>query len=297
MACYKPVTAWKPLEGGVILFSEKKGCREIQIACGQCIGCRIRKREEWAVRIFAESKMHEKNVFCTFTYNDDHVPDDYSLHYRHMQLLHYRMRQKYGAFRFFTVGEYGDEKFRPHYHSIYFGLDFDDKRKSNSLYSRFDLYESESLNECWGKGKVAIGEVTYESSRYCAVYTTKRIGGDLAESHYLRVSPVTGEYVNVQPEFAKMSLKPGIGQAWLEKYYKDVYVSGADGVVVNGSKKPIPKFFDKKLEDIAPILLEDFKHKKFKEAMRHPEEFTRARLEVKEKCAKAREKFNTEKRA
>lgn len=123
------------------------------------------------------------------------------------------------------------------------------------------------------------------------------MGGDLGDSHYCRVSPVTGEFVNVAPEFAKMSLKPGIGQTWLEKYYKDIYVSGADGIVVNGTKKPVPRFFDKKLDEIAPALLEDFKFKKYKEAMNHPEEFTRERLETKEKCAIAREKFNKEQRA
>jgi len=164
------------------------------------------------------------------------------------------------------------------------------------LYSRFDLYESEALSRCWGKGRSAIGEVTYESARYCAVYTTKRIGGDLAESYYFRPTPFTGEFHHVEPEFAKMSLKPGLGQSWLEKYWRDLYVSGADAVVVNGSKKPIPKFFDRKLEEIAPILLDDFKFKKYKEAMRHPEEFTRERLETKEQCAHAREKFNKERR-
>ena len=197
MPCYRPVTAFKPLEGGPIFFSEKKNCVEIKISCGQCIGCRIRKREEWAVRIYAESKMHKRNSFVTFTYDEEHVPDDYSLKYRDMQMLHKRMRKKWGPFRFFCAGEYGDQFGRPHYHAIYFGLDFDDKLKSNSVYAGTDVYESEELNGCWGKGRCVIGEVTYESSRYCAVYTTKRISGDLADSHYLRVSPITGEYVHV----------------------------------------------------------------------------------------------------
>lgn len=296
MACNKPITAWKPLEGGAIHFSEKKNCKEIKIPCGLCTACRIRKREEWAVRIYAESKMHKRNVFCTFTYDEEHVPHDYSLDYRHMQLLHKKMREKFGPFRFFTCGEYGDEKARPHYHSIYFGLDFADKLKCNSVFSHFDLYESRDLSSLWGKGKVTIGEVSYESSRYCAVYTTKRMGGDIADAHYCRVSPITGEFVNVTPEFARMSLKPGLGYTWLEKYYKDLYVSGADAMIVNGARKPIPKFFDKKLEEIAPIVLEDYKFKKYQEAMQHPEEFSRARLEVKEKCAIAREKFNKERR-
>jgi hypothetical protein len=93
-----------------------------------------------------------------------------------------------------------------------------------------------------------------------------------------------------------MSLKPGIGQDWLEKFWPDLYISGADAMVINGQKKPIPRFFDKKLDEIAGTVLDDFKFKKYKEAMRHPEEFSRARLEVKEQVALAREQFNKERR-
>lgn len=45
------------------------------------------------------------------------------------------------------------------------------------------------------------------------------------------------------PEYAAMSLKPGIGAAWFEKYQRDVFPH--DFVVQNGAKKTPPKYYDK----------------------------------------------------
>jgi len=294
MACYRPITCWKPLDGGPVSFSEKKDCREIAIKCGQCIGCRIDKREEWAVRCYAESKMHKSNCFVTLTYSDDNIPPLYSLNYRDFQLFMYRLRQKCGPVRFFMCGEYGEQLGRPHYHALFFGLDFADKRKSNSVYSDFDLYESETLTKLWDKGHSTIGELTYESARYCAVYATKKIVGDKAEDHYFTVDERTGECGLRVPEFARMSLKPGIGEAWLRKYWPDLYVTGHNAVLVNGSRKKIPRFFDKKMDEIAPLLMDDVEYKRFKEV--NHENNTRERLAVRENCAKAKERFNLERK-
>lgn len=298
MTCYRPVTAFKPLDGGPISFSERKNHREIQISCGQCIGCRIRKREEWAIRCYCESKMHRDNQFLTLTYDDEHLPDDGSLNYRHFQLFMKRARKHYGSFRFFMCGEYGETYWRPHYHALLFGLDIPDKRKSNSVLSKHDIYQSETINKLWGQGFVSIGEVTYESARYCAVYATKRVTGDRADFHYERVSPVTGEFVRVTPEFARMSLGgrtgKGIGMPWLEKYWKDVYVSGANGVVVKGRVKPIPRYFDTSMQNIAQHVMDDVLFDRWMEAQAHLSDRTRERLAVREEVALSRQRFNRE---
>ena len=44
-----------------------------------------------------------------------------------------------------------------------------------------------------------------------------------------------------------MSLKPGIGQAWLDKYMSDVYTQ--DHVVVRGKCRP-PRFYDNKYKEM-----------------------------------------------
>lgn len=294
MACFKPIVAWKPADGGPLVFSEKKNHREIKIACGQCIGCRIRKREAWALRCYCESKMHAHNQFATLTYDDDNLPADGSLNYRHFQLFMHKMRKKFGAFRFFMCGEYGENTERPHYHALFFGLDVPDLAKCNSVYSSHDIFESPTVTKLWGRGGVSFGTVTYASARYCAVYTTKKITGPIADEHYERVSRVTGEICHVTPEFAHMSLKPGIGMPWLEKYWGDLYLRGNNGLPVDGKIKPIPRYFDLMMEKIAPDVLDQHSYRRYLDAVAKYEDNTLDRLAVREECAIAKQKFQSE---
>lgn len=288
MSCFKPIVAYKPPDGGSLVFHERKDHREIQIRCGQCIGCRIDKREAWAVRCYAESKLHANNMFITLTYDEANLPSLGGLQYRDFQLFAKRMRARCGPFRFFMCGEYGEEGLRPHYHALVFGYRFADAVKSNSIYSAFDLYESATLSDLWGKGICSFGEITYSSARYCAVYATKKVTGDAASDHYFRVDSRTGECGNVAPEFARMSLKPGIGLEWLRKYWKDVYIRGHNSVIVDGVQKRIPEYFDKKLMEMFPDVVDAHKFSQYKEAVNRAQDNTRDRLLVREKCAQAR---------
>ena len=121
MTCYRPFVAYAPLDGGALCFVERKDCREVKLACGQCIGCRIAKREAWAIRCVCESQMHLDNCFLTLTYDEESLPQYGSLEYRHVQLFFKRLRKKIGAFRYFVCGEYGPHGDRPHYHALIFG--------------------------------------------------------------------------------------------------------------------------------------------------------------------------------
>jgi len=298
MPCYKPVTVWQPTGGGPIVFKEPKardGWRYFDIPCGKCIGCRIRKREEWAVRIYCESKVSSPNWFVTWTYDDEHLPKDGGLCYRDIQLLHKRMRKKLGDFRFFIAGEYGDVTKRAHYHACYFGLQLDDLVPANGMHraGKAKLMRSDTLRDLWGKGNHTIGEVTYESARYCAVYTTKRLGGAMADTAYSRIDS-DGEIHRVEPEFAKMSLKPGIGEPFLRKYHKEIYVH--DGVYIKDRKMAVPRYFDAVFEKLDPELIDKVKVDRANLAEVHWQDNTEARLAVREACKHAKEKFNKERK-
>lgn len=296
MSCYRPVTAWKPSDGPIV-FSEKKDCREIKIACGQCIGCRIAKRDAWAVRCLCEAQLSTDNMFLTLTYDDAHYPQYGSLNYRDFQLFAKRMRKQCGPFRFFVAGEYGEELSRPHYHALVFGLRLSDLVKCNSIRSSCDIYRSETLEKLWPLGFSSVGDVTLASARYTAAYICKKITGDLADSHYSRVVPSTGEIVQLEPEFARMSLRPGIGAMWLEKYWRDLYMTGHNAVIVDGKRKKIPRYFDDYLaENIAPLVMDDVEYQRFLKADSMRDEFTPARLEAREKVELARVKFEKERR-
>ena len=95
MSCYKPLIRLynpenKDISGRVYSlarFSEISGKQlkyedlmyrkdVMLIPCGQCIGCRIRQREDWTTRIELEARDYprEQVWFITLTYDDNHVP-------------------------------------------------------------------------------------------------------------------------------------------------------------------------------------------------------------------------------
>lgn len=300
MPCYRPIVAFRPLDGGPILFHEKKNCRQVVLPCGRCIGCRIRIRESWATRIFCESKMHADNAFVTLTYNEDCLPRYGGLDYRDFQLFAKRLRKAKGPFRFFVAGEYGEDHLRPHWHVLLFGLNFDDRVKCNSLHSRSDLYRSPELEKLWTKGFSSIGELNYTTARYCASYViSKRSPDDVC---YERFDPVTGEVVTVPREFARMSLKPGLGFSWLEKYWKDIYETSYFGVPIDGGFKPVPSYFNDKLDSVSGVpkcVVDwfDFQRERKAHEFCNPEDQSYERLAVREEVAHSREAFNNLRRS
>ena len=195
--------------------------------------------------------MHEESCFITLTMNDEYLAtreNPLSLDKSEFQRFMKRLRKRYGKeIRYFHCGEYGEKNQRPHYHAIIFGLDFKDKELFK-VRDEIRLYTSESLAELWPHGFVTIGEVTYESAAYVARYVTKKIKGKDAEDHYIRWDPSTGEGIPIEPEYATMSRKPGIGKTWFDKYKNDVYPH--DYVVIKGEYKiRPPRFYDSKLSE------------------------------------------------
>lgn len=297
MKCYHPVTVWKPLDGGMIAFREVKDSREIQIRCGQCIGCRLQRREFWTIRCYLESKMHSRSSFITLTYAEDKLPKYGSLNYRDFQLFMKRLRERLNVkVRFFMCGEYGDSFDRPHYHCLLFGVHFDDRVQSNSIFSKDPVFTSPTLSSVWTHGFHSIGEVSYESARYCAAYAVKKVTGDRADSHYMRVDPSSGECVWLEPEFARMSLRPGIGLPWLEKYWRDLYKTGHNAVIVNGVKKPIPRYFDSKMDEIVPLLMDEVEYSRYLLSLEHSADNTADRLAVQEAVTLAKIAFDKQRK-
>lgn len=250
VACFHPVDCW-PLPGGGMVFSPSKsfkGAVKQQIACGQCIGCRLDKAREWATRMSHEALQHEHNAFVTLTYSDDHLPADGSLSLRAGQLFLKRLRKEIAPtpVRFFLVGEYGDHTWRPHYHIILFGYAFaGDRIHWRTSPNGHPLFRSPQLERLWPYGHSEIGSLTPESAAYCARYALKKVSQQRREAgHYYRPHPVTGEFFHVIPEYAVMSRRPGIGGAWLDKYRSDCFPSGF--VVIDGQKRPVPKYYVKR---------------------------------------------------
>jgi len=172
MPCFRPVTCWKPPDGGPVQFVEKRDHREIEIPCGQCIGCRINRQQMWAFRCLAEASLHPSNWFATLTYSPERLPPRGELRHRDWQLFAKRVRRSLGPFRYLMCGEYGEQTQRPHYHALLFGLDIPDIDRF-SVRRGYPVFRSEKLSQLWGRGIVELGSVTPQSARYCSGYVLK----------------------------------------------------------------------------------------------------------------------------
>lgn len=315
MPCYHPITAYRSprcrdLKSGKpkIFFKEYRvkqwpGYESLQVPCGQCIGCRLERSRQWAMRCVHESSLYEDNCFITLTYDDRYLPPDQSLVLEDFQKFMKRLRKKFGAkIRFFHCGEYGvvckvcrkSEMFcvcgrgkfvpslgRPHYHACLFNFDFSDRvfyKENNGV----RLYISETLQNLWPFGFSTIGDVTFESAAYVARYVTKKITGDKADAHYEGKSP----------EYITMSRRPGLARDWYHKFKADVFP--CDNVVLRGKVLTPPKFYDRCLEADSPEALAIIKEKRKAKALLNKDDNTSERLATKERVK--RSQFNQLKR-
>lgn len=220
MRCRNPISAYQFTAGGhtSVVFSvsatEGHPYLPIELPCGQCISCRIKKSREWALRCMHEGMTHEHNSFITLTYDPAFVPDQ--LIKQDLTRFFKRLRKALepdGIFiRYYAVGEYGKLLARPHFHAIIFGYDFPDK----FLHTRrrgIPLFRSPLLERVWPFGFSSVGALTFDSAAYVARYCQKKVNGDAAAEHY------NGRI----PEYSVMSRRPGIGHDWIVTNMDSVY--------------------------------------------------------------------------
>jgi hypothetical protein len=291
------VTCYKPLQGYRSRFVNESGKRSIvfnaedgyidlpvTVPCGRCIGCRLEKSRQWAIRCIHEATLHDDNCFLTLTYDNEHLPEDWSLHKDHFQKFIKRLRHHAKKLRYFHCGEYGDENRRPHYHAIIFGYDFPDKIPFKQD-ATGRLFLSETLQKLWPYGFSTIGDVTFESAAYVARYVLKKVTGDNAEKHYQVIDAETGEIHKTEPEYVTMSRRPGIAKEWYEKFKGDCYPS--DFITHRGMKMRPPAFYDKQLEKEEPDQHRKTKAQRMKAMVEQAHEQGYDRLRIKEKVKEA----------
>ena len=232
--------------------------------------------------------------YITLTYNNEHLPSDQSLQYPDFQKFMKRLRKRFSGIdrsanpdskdqypiRFYMCGEYGETFGRPHYHACLFNFDFPDKELFRRSPSGSLVYRSKALEELWPFGFSSIGEVNFNSAAYVARYIMKKVTGHRASDYYRSVDPDTGEIINRVPEFNKMSLKPGIGSDWLQKFKTDVYPH--DYLIVNGKKVKPPRYYDSKFSAEFPDVWEDIEYNRIIDAQTRVSDNSPERLAVKE---------------
>lgn len=216
MKCLKPVLLTKNLDRSQ--FPDG-----LWVPCGQCMSCRIMKREEWVLRIMHEAEYWKESIFVTLTYDDEHLPTNESLVKKDLQDFFKRLRKNSNKkLKYFACGEYGEETARPHYHAIIFGMDF--------LSDTDRDYIKMSWDKCkWDTQRKAFGNVSGTSIRYVVGYIEKKITGRLKK------------YAYKDCEVPFHILSNGLGKKYAkdnkERIEKDGYIS------IHGSKRGIPRYY------------------------------------------------------
>lgn len=287
MTCYNPLSGWKSRSGG-ITWNRTEAFTDLPdmvVPCGQCIGCRLERSRQWSVRIMHEAAMHEDNCFLTLTYDDDHLPPDGSLRKSDFQKFIAKLRRDLAFYiSYFHCGEYGDLNWRPHYHAILFGIDFRDRVAFCRGEAGFASYTSATLSKYWEHGISTVGDVSSKSAAYVARYCLKKVNGDKAVDYYKRVDEAGNVYW-LEPEYATMSKKEGIGKRWFEKYGAEVIAY--DGVVTAGMLGRPPRYYDKLRDRINHAELFGSKIDRMCKALKHKEDQTPERLKDRELVKKA----------
>lgn len=304
MSCYRPLEAYKSLEGNVwIGYDPTRDGRSFEVACGRCIGCRLDRSRAWAVRITHEAQLYDTNWFATFTYNDESLPKSGGLEYEDFQLFMKRLRRKIRGqrpgpegnypLRFFCAGEYGGRTGRPHFHAILFNAKFGDEQEFMN-----GSFRSSTLEKLWKKGNVVLEGVTARSAAYVAGYTLGKVkenrGYTLGKKGRRRfeekLSRVTGEVRTRRTAFATMSLSPGIGAWWYRRFASDLFPG--DFAVSEGKRWKVPRYYWEKFRrDAEPALVEELEYGRFLRAQEQIAESTPERRAVREEVAQRRVAF------
>lgn len=284
MPCFHPLKGYRKYTGGWT-SNRKEALRdllsgnliEMSVPCGQCIGCRLERSRQWAIRCIHEASLYDNNCFITLTYRTECLPSGGSLRPKDFTDFMKRFRKKYGeGIRYFQCGEYGEQFSRPHHHACIFNFDFPDKELL-SFNRGNPIYTSVSLSQLWPFGFSSIGDVTFESAAYVARYIMKKVTGDVADLHY------DGR----QPEYVTMSRRPGIASDWFKKYSSDCYPK--DYITIrDGLKCRPPKFYDRLYAENHQLELLEIQKKRRLYAESHLE--TDCRLRDRELAAQLRAK-------
>ena len=288
MSCLYPLKGFRDA-GGKLRRTWRPGVIEpISVACGQCLGCRLDRSKDWALRCMHEARFEafengRESAFVTLTYRDEALPVSESLDHddfkQFMKLLRHRIGHR---FSYYMCGEYGGENRRPHYHALLFGVDFQDGEHWRTR-NGHKYYRSPTLEKAWKLGFSDYSDVTWANAAYVARYILKKVNGDQADEHYEHVTRY-GEVVRLKPEYTRMSLRPAIGKRWFEKYYEDCFPS--DNIHLDGRRFRVPRYYDNLYRDMDPEAFAEIQERRRLNAERYSETLERIGVtaEARQEC-------------
>lgn len=167
------------------------------VPCGKCPECLKSRASAWSFRLMQEMKTSWSGYFLTLTYDNNNVPISkngfmslskgksahHKLFFKVLRRKHERAGFDYSdpgtpRIKYYLVGEYGGETYRPHYHLIVFNVKLEliiGKRNCDVI--RIAGYDSKRhINDghMWKKGYMTVGTVGEDSVGYALKYMTKK---------------------------------------------------------------------------------------------------------------------------
>lgn len=191
-----------------------------------------------------ELKDHAQSSFVTLTYDDDHNPEE--LRPDDLSQFIRSMRRSGHKFRYFAAGEYGSKTYRPHYHIFGFGLP--SCRHGQTVFGKDGSPRCcpvcQNVYQHWGKGRIetALPRNHKQVAGYVASYVVKSVSDKKDEN-----------LEGMQPEFARMSLKPAIGLSFIDDLASQLMLSGYDEidvpthVVIDGKRQFLGRYLRREL--------------------------------------------------
>lgn len=248
--------------------------------CGSCIACKINEKRKWTSRILLETLATKHAAWVTLTFDEKNVPDQLSKEHvrKYMRLL--RKQNPGNNYRYFASGELGDRFGRPHYHLIIWN-----HQPRFNMDSKTGRVFDPVIEKAWPYGGTMTEDLMLSNSlekraAYIAGYVVKKYSKP--EHHEeepivlkaeLKMGPkskLIDSYLDkkwqpeIQPEFAIMSTKPGIGTTALPKF-AEMLTSKYGSMIIanlrtvpgqyrfNNKLWPIPRYLRVKLADMIGI--------------------------------------------
>lgn len=170
-----------------------------QVACGQCMNCRINHKLKWLGRLVLEAQ-YKPYAFVTLTYAEEHRPRNHDVSRAELKAFIDKFRAKAPGTRFFGVGEYGEQSGREHYHVILFGIRATPEWKAR-VEQAWSVQQPRTGEVLWQKGLVDVQDPRDTSAlAYTLGYVTKK----MTSRHDDRLD-------GRAPEFFAASNKPRLG--------------------------------------------------------------------------------------
>ncbi len=203
---------------------------DVKVPCGKCPPCKRRRVSDWVFRLQEEDKSSSSSHFVTLTYNTKCIPltkngmmtlnkRDYQLFMKRLRKAQLKAHPNSPPIKYYMAGEYGEKRFRPHYHAI-----------------MFNVVDLAQIRTSWQMGEVDIGNVSGASIAYTCKYIDKPKRIPLHRND------------DRKKEFSLMS--KGLGHSFLTTEMIEYYQNDIRRYHVttpNGTKIAMPKYYRKRI--------------------------------------------------